>query len=65
VLGGAAAIEQAAKAAGHSVTVPFVPGRADATAEQTDVASFDVIEPQADGFRNFQKRAFTSPPRNC
>ena len=53
VLGGAAAIEQAAGAAGHSVTVPFTPGRADATASQTDVNSFGVLEPKSDGFRNF------------
>jgi len=53
VLGGAAAIEKAAKDAGHSVTVPFTPGRADATQEQTDVASFAVLEPKADAFRNY------------
>ncbi len=53
VLGGAAAIERAAEAAGHDVTVPFTPGRMDATAEQTDVASFAVLEPAADGFRNY------------
>mgnify|MGYP001818758988 CR=1 FL=1 len=53
VLGGAAAIEQAAKKAGHDVQVPFTPGRADATQEQTDVESFAVLEPTADGFRNF------------
>ncbi len=53
VLGGAAAIEQAAREAGHSVTVPFTPGRMDASAEQTDVASFAALEPQADGFRNY------------
>ncbi len=53
VLGGAAAIEKAASNAGHDVTVPFVPGRADASQEQTDVASFAVLEPQADGFRNY------------
>lgn len=55
VLGGAAAIEHAAKLAGHTVEVPFKAGRADAHAEQTDVESFAVLEPQADGFRNFQK----------
>ncbi len=52
VLGGAAAIEEAARRAGHAVTVPFTPGRTDATAEQTDAASFAVLEPQVDGFRN-------------
>jgi catalase-peroxidase len=53
VLGGSAAVEAAAKQAGHDVTVPFAPGRADATQEQTDVASFAVLEPTADGFRNY------------
>jgi catalase-peroxidase len=53
VLGGAAAIEQAAKKAGHDVQVPFTPGRTDASQEQTDVASFAVLEPTADGFRNY------------
>ncbi len=53
VLGGCAAVEQAAKDAGHSVTVPFTPGRTDATQEQTDVDSFAVLEPRADGFRNY------------
>jgi catalase-peroxidase len=55
VLGGAAAVEAAAKAAGHSIEVPFTPGRGDATAEQTDVESFAVLEPVADGFRNFHR----------
>ena len=53
VLGGCAAVEQAAKAAGHDVTVPFTPGRADATPEQTDADSFAPLEPVADGFRNY------------
>lgn len=56
VLGGCAAIEKAAKNAGHHTTVPFTPGRTDATQEQTDVASFAVLEPQADGFRNYAKK---------
>ncbi len=55
VLGGVAAVEQAAKAAGHSVTVPFTPGRTDASQEQTDVDSFAVLEPVGDGFRNYLK----------
>ncbi len=59
VLGGGAAIEAAAKAAGHSVEVPFAPGRTDATAEQTDAESFEVLEPVADGFRNYLKNRFT------
>ena len=59
VLGGCAAVEQAAKAGGHNIEVPFTPGRTDATAEQTDADSFAVLEPQADGFRNYQKAAFT------
>ncbi|MFG2874170.1 catalase/peroxidase HPI [Streptomyces sp. NPDC048337] len=53
VLGGCAAVEQAAKNAGHEVTVPFAPGRTDASQEQTDVQSFAVLEPRADGFRNY------------
>jgi catalase-peroxidase len=53
VLGGCAAVEQAARNAGHEITVPFVPGRTDASQEQTDVESFAVLEPSADGFRNY------------
>ncbi len=53
VLGGCAAIEQAAKQAGHNVRVPFTPGRTDASQDQTDIQSFDVLEPAADGFRNY------------
>jgi catalase-peroxidase len=55
VLGGCSAVEKAAKSAGHTVTVPFKPGRTDASQEQTDVASFAVLEPTADGFRNYLK----------
>jgi catalase-peroxidase len=58
VLGGCAAVEQAAKNAGHDVTVPFAPGRTDATAEQTDAVSFGVLKPLADGFRNYRKTKF-------
>jgi len=58
VLGGYAGVEQAAKNAGHDVTVPFSPGRTDASQEQTDVASFAVLEPKADGFRNYQKARY-------
>ncbi|MBU4333215.1 MAG: catalase/peroxidase HPI, partial [Candidatus Omnitrophica bacterium] len=59
VLGGCSAVEQAAKNAGHDVTVPFTPGRTDALQEQTDVDSFSVLEPMADGFRNFLKAKFS------
>ncbi len=62
VLGGAAAIEKAAKDAGHSVEVPFAPGRTDATAEQTDAEAFEVMEPEADGFRNYLRGAYTVAP---
>jgi len=58
VLAGCAGVEQAAKNAGHKVTVPFTPGRMDASQEQTDVASFAVLEPIADGFRNYQKTRY-------
>jgi catalase-peroxidase len=59
VLGGCAGIEQAAKNAGHEVTVPFTPGRTDASQEQTDAASFFVLEPKADGFRNYIKAQYS------
>jgi catalase-peroxidase len=59
VLGGSAAVEQAAKKAGHEVTVPFAPGRMDASQEQTDVESFAYLEPVADGFRNYLKAKYS------
>ena len=59
VLGGTAAVEAAAKAGGHNVSVPFTQGRGDATQEQTDIDSFDVLEPKADGFRNYMQTEFT------
>jgi catalase-peroxidase len=59
VLGGSVAIEQAAKKAGHDVVVPFTPGRTDASQEQTDVEAFAVLEPIADGFRNYQRGVYT------
>ncbi len=61
VLAGGVGIEQAAGKAGHAVTVPFTPGRSDASAEQTDAESFAVLEPKADGFRNFQKARYAVP----
>ncbi len=61
VLGGCAAVEQAARNAGHDVTVPFTPGRTDATQEQTDIESFAVLEPAADGFRNYIKTPCAIP----
>ena len=61
VLAGSAAVEKAAKDAGQPITVPFTPGRMDASAEQTDAESFAVLEPQADGFRNWQKKAYSVP----
>ncbi|MES2974376.1 MAG: catalase/peroxidase HPI [Pseudomonadota bacterium] len=62
VLAGGAAVEAAAKAAGHEVKVPFTPGRTDASQEQTDVQSFSVMEPEADGFRNFIKPNASGSP---
>ena len=61
VLAGSAGVEQAAKNAGYELTVPFTPGRTDASQEQTDVASFEVLEPVADGFRNYLKTRFSVP----
>ncbi|MHC4626133.1 MAG: catalase/peroxidase HPI [Planctomycetota bacterium] len=61
VLGGCAGVEQAGKNAGHDVTVPFTPGRTDASQEQTDVASFAVLKPVADGFRNYLKTKYAVP----
>ncbi len=62
VLGGCAGIERAAQNAGHAITVPFTPGRTDASQAQTDAASFAVLEPVADGFRNFQKTRYVVRP---
>jgi catalase-peroxidase len=61
VLGGCAGVEQAAKNAGYDVTVPFTPGRTDASQDQTDVVSFTVLEPAADGFRNYLKTRYSVP----
>ncbi|NLE08153.1 MAG: catalase/peroxidase HPI [Dehalococcoidales bacterium] len=61
VLGGCAGVEKAAKNAGYTITVPFAPGRTDATQEQTDVDSFAVLEPKADGFRNYLKGKLSTP----
>ncbi|MBD3664123.1 catalase/peroxidase HPI [Sulfitobacter sp. TSTF-M16] len=61
VLGGAAAVEKAAKDAGHDITVPVSTGRGDASADQTDTESFDVLEPEADGFRNYLKADYAVP----
>ena len=61
VLGGSAAIEQAAKAAGRDVVVPFTPGRTDAAADQTDIENFEVLEPKADGFRNYLQVEYSVP----
>jgi catalase-peroxidase len=61
VLGGCAGVEKAAKDAGHDVTVPFTPGRTDATQDQTDVETFQYLEPKADGFRNYQQKQAAVP----
>ena len=65
VLGGCAAVQQAARDGGHDVAVPFTPGRTDASQEQTDAESFAVLEPAADGFRNYRGRATGSSPNTC
>ena len=63
MLGGCAAVEAAAKAAGHKIEVPFTPGRMDASQAQTDVESFAVLEPEADGFRNYPEESLHSVSR--
>jgi len=65
VLAGSAAVEQAAAAAGHSVMVPFLPGRTDASADQTDTASFNLLKPIADGFRNWQRSGLPLRAEEC
>ena len=65
VLGGCAAVEEAAKKAGHDVKIPFSPGRTDASQEQTDVHSFAVMEPIADGFRNYLRSGQFCRRRSC
>ena len=65
VLAGSAAVEQAAAAGGHSVTVPFLPGRMDASADQTDTASFNLLKPIADGFRNWQRSGLPLRAEEC
>ena len=65
VLAGCAAVEESAKKAGHTIKVPFSPGRTDATQEQTDVASFSVLEPLADGFRNYTRQGLKAPAEEC
>lgn len=64
VLGGVAAVEKATKEAGYDIDVPFTPGRGDASADQTDADNIAVLEPQADGFRNYQKKAYSVPAEN-
>ena len=65
VLGGCAAVEEAARGAGCDVAVPFSAGRTDASLEQTDVESFAVLEPTADGFRNYWRPVTSADPRRC